>query len=124
MKKSREIRLTLLHALAASALAAGCGSRSQEAQGWQACVDQTGVVADDRRCADEQRTAHPAGYTPYYHWYYYRPSGSGYMTVPGIGQRVPPGGEISATPFSGSAHSGPVTSGVSRGGFGTTASGK
>ena len=123
MKRSREIRLTLLHALAASAIAAGCGSR-QEPAGWQACVDQTNTVADDRRCDDEQRTSHPAGYQPMYRWYYYRPYGGSFYDVPAIGQSVPPGGEFSARPFSGSPHSGPVTSGVSRGGFGSTAHGE
>ncbi len=122
MKKSRDIRLTLVPVLAASAIAAGCGSR-QEPQGWQACVDQNGVVANDQRCADEQRGVHPSGYVPMYHWYYYRPYGGAYTTVPGIGQAVPPGGEHSMTPFSGVSRSGPVTGSVTRGGFGSTAHG-
>lgn len=124
MKKSREIRLTLLHALAVSALAAGCGSRSQEPAGWQACVDANGAVADDRRCEDEQRRVQQTGYVPLYRWYYYRPYGGVYTGVPAIGQRVPTGGSFSSSPFSGVSHSGPVTGSISRGGFGSTASGK
>lgn len=125
MKKSREIRLTLLHALAASAIAAGCGSRQQEPAGWQACVDANGTVADDRRCQDEPGATHPVGYVPLYRWYYYRPYGGDlFFNVPSIGQRVPAGGSYSLSPFGGVAHSGRVSGSVSRGGFGSTASGK
>lgn len=124
MKRSPHVGLALVPVVAASAIAAGCGSRSQEAQGWQACVDRNNRVADERQCDEEQRLSHPVGYVPLYHWYYYRPYGGGYTSVPAIGQPVPPGGQVSTTRFSGASRSGTAATGVTRGGFGSTASGK
>jgi hypothetical protein len=113
VKKSRAVSISLVSTLAAAALASGCGSR----QGWQTCVDRASDTAVDRQhCDDEGRNAHPYGYVPYYHWYYF-PRGY-YWDAPGIGMRVPPGGSYSTTPYA-SAPMARTGGSVVRGGFGS-----
>jgi hypothetical protein len=118
MKKSAAIRVPLVSALAAAALAAGCGSSSQ-AQGWQTCVDRAaGTAVAQQYCDDEARRPSAPGYTPHYFWYYY--PHSYYWNAPTIGSRVPVGGSYSARPF---ASTPMARTGVVRGGFGSTAAG-
>jgi len=111
-------------------MAAGCGSK--QPQGWQACVDRATEVAVDRsNCDNERAQPQSQGYWPHYHWYYY-PRGY-YWDAPIFGSRVPPGGTYSTQPFASAplAHTGGSAIGagvrtggsVSRGGFGSTASG-
>jgi hypothetical protein len=119
MRRSRNVPLSLVSALAGAALAAGCGYRSQE-QGWQTCVDrQSNTAVDSQACDQEAYQSHPSGYIPHYHWYYY-PRGF-YWDAPRIGMPVPMGGTFGTRPFS----SVPMarTGSVVRGGFGSTAAG-
>ncbi len=122
MKKSRAVSISLVSSLAAAAMAAGCGSRTQ---GWQTCVDRVNDTVSDRRyCDDEARRPRGVGYVPYYHWYYY-PHGY-YWNAPIIGSRVPVGGSYGSAPLSSvpMARSGSIGShGTVRGGFGSTAAG-
>jgi hypothetical protein len=117
MKKSFSVHVPLVTTLAAAAIASGCGSRRQ--QGWQTCVDRgQGTVVEQRYCDDEAPRAASPGYVPHYGWYYY--PRSYYWDAPGLGARVPTGGNWSATPFA----SAPMArTGVVRGGLGSTASG-
>ncbi len=127
MKKSAAVDLSLVCAVAAAALAAGCGSRPTTntkapgaSGGWESCVDQNQKVVDSQNCVDESRRPHGAGYVPFYRYYYY-PSRE---LVPPIGSpatggsftRLAPGGSA------GNANSGGATSSVTRGGFGSSAS--
>jgi hypothetical protein len=118
VKKSHAVPISLVSTLAAAAMAAGCGPWAGQ-QGWQTCVNRvTDTAVDRRNCDDEWNQAHPAGYVPQYHWYYY-PRGY-YWNEPSIGMHVPGGGSYSRTPFG----SVPVAHGsVVRGGFGSTAAG-
>jgi hypothetical protein len=135
VKRTNRIVLSLVPVLSAAALAAGCGSRGQQAsgQGWQTCVDSSSRVADEQACTDEQRASHPAGYVPSYRWYYYPYGGHPYP----LGYGVPLGGTYGTNPFTGvrSASSGGAAAAVagaaasggahagstSFGGFGSTA---
>jgi hypothetical protein len=113
MKRSASVAVGIVHAVAAAALAAGCGSRGAS-QTWENCVDRNGLVVDDRRCTQEQPRWNSPGYLPYYHWYYTRGSYPLTMGRPAFGGTVTrPSGAVS---HSSSGHS------VSRGGFGSTGS--
>jgi hypothetical protein len=120
MKKSGAVHVPLVSALAAAALAAGCGSRSPQAQGWQTCVDRaSGTSVAQQYCDDESARPATPGYGPHYFWYYY--PHSYYWNAPVLGSPVPAGGSYSARPFA----SAPMarTGSVVRGGFGSTAAG-
>jgi hypothetical protein len=119
MRKSRTVSLSFVSALAGAALAAGCGSRPAQQQGWQTCVDrQTNTAVDTGNCDQEPYQPHPYGYVPHYHWYYY-PRGY-YWDAPRMGMPVPSGGTFGTRSFG----SVPMArTGVVRGGFGSTASG-
>jgi len=119
MKKSLVVHVPLVSALAAAALAAGCGSRSQ-AQGWQTCVDRaSGTSVAQQYCDDEVARPSAPGYTPHYFWYYY--PHSYYWSAPTIGSPVPVGGVYSARPFASTPMA--RTGAVVRGGIGSTAAG-
>jgi hypothetical protein len=122
-------KLWLIPPLAAAAIAAGCGSKPQAPQGqgdggWQTCTDQQGRIVDERQCDSRS-----VGYRPgLYRWYYYPYGGRPYP----LGYGVPLGGTYSDEPYRGIRTStmGVPTSGatphgsVTRGGFGSTGSGK
>ena len=124
-------KLWIVPTLAAAALAAGCGSKPQPQPqgqgngGWQTCTDQQGRVVDERQC-----DARASGYRPgLFHWYYYPYGGRPYP----IGWGIPLGGSYSNEPRPGVAtalapgNAGAATgarTGVVRGGFGSTGSGK
>jgi hypothetical protein len=109
MRKSTSIVLGLVRAVAAAALAGGCGSRQAE-QTWETCVDKTSTVVETERCEEEHRRMNQPGFTPYYHYYYYRSS-----SPPVLGHSLS-GGSLSRP--SGSVSHGTVT----RGGFGSSGS--
>jgi hypothetical protein len=121
MKRSPNISLSLVSTLASAALAAGCGSRPSQADGWQTCVDRAkGIAVEQQSCDDDRaRAASQPGYVPQYYWYYY-PRGF-FSSAPGLGMPVPLGGVYGTAPMS----SVPVAHGdsISRGGFGSTAAG-
>jgi hypothetical protein len=107
--------------LAAAAVAAGCGSSRAQQQGWQTCVDRANETSVDRRyCDDDWGQQRPVGYVPHYYWYYY-PRGF-YWDAPGIGMRVPSGGNYGGAPL-GSTPMARTGASAIRGGFGTTAAG-
>ena len=112
MRKSRAIRLSLVGAVSAAALAAGCGSgAASRTATWETCVDGKQTVVDQKNCDDDQRQTHPAGYVPFYRSYYF-PSRLG---VPSLGTRLAEG--------SFSRPSGVVSRpSVVRGGFGASTS--
>ena len=127
-RTSRGVPLVIVPAVAAAALAMGCGSpKSSAAQ--RVCVDNARTVVDQQRCRDEEQRGRGAsgsfaggtgatggvGYVPMHHWYYY-PSGS---RLPIVGTTAPATGSLTAPSTGGSSSS----SGVVRGGFGSTASG-
>ncbi len=106
MKRSQSAPVKLLSAVAAMALAAGCGRPTHQ----QMCGDTDGVVVDPLKCEDEARRPRGAGYFPLYAWYY-GPYGRAY----------PPGSRLndaSRTPPSGR---GVKVASPSRGGFGSSA---
>jgi hypothetical protein len=93
-----------LPVLSAAAIAAGCGSRgtssavsSGSSAGWQTCVDNNNLIADEKACENERRTSHSSGYVPMYHWYYYPFGGRPYP----VGYGIPLGGHHSPIPFTG-----------------------
>jgi len=122
-------KLWLVPAMAAAAIAAGCGSNPKPPLGqdqgtdWQTCTDQQGRVVDERQC--DPRTA---GYRPgLFRWYYYPWGGRPYP----IGWLIPMGGSYSNTllpgvPTPSMVARGVVSgsrAGVVRGGFGKTGAG-
>jgi hypothetical protein len=103
--------------LAAAALL-GCGREPAS----RACVDSKGVVVNPQYCADHGGDygsgSHGSGvYYPYY-WYYYQ----GRVPVV-IGGRPPVGGSYYAPPGASFGGRSGTTGTVTRGGFGSTASG-
>ena len=117
MKRSLFIAIGIVQAVAAAALAAGCGSKPPEqVRDWDNCVDRDGRVVSDQQCRQEQPAIGRTGYVPFYHWYYTR----GYRALP-IGQ--PAAGGSLTRPSSGApVHPGAFPS-VTRGGFGSIGSG-
>lgn len=107
MKRSQSAPVKLLSAVAAMALAAGCG-RSPTHQ--QVCGDANGVVVDPQKCDEESRRPHGVGYMPLYAWYY-GPYGRSYSP----GARLT---DASKTPPTGK---GVRVAPPSRGGFGGSA---
>jgi hypothetical protein len=108
MRRTSSIFLGLVRAVAAAALAGGCGSRQAE-QTWETCVDKTSTVVETEKCEEEHRRMNQPGFTPYYHYYYYRSP-----SAPIVGHSLSGG---SLTRPSGSVSHGSVT----RGGFGSSA---
>ena len=130
-RQSRRVPLVWLPVLSAAAIAAGCGSRgaapnsaSGSTGGWQTCVDNNNLVADEKNCENERRTSHGPGFVPLYHWYYYPFGGRIYP----VGYGIPQGGHHSAVPFTGirtqtmgiPRTGATVPRGTSYGGFGST----
>ena len=106
MKRSQSAPVKLLSAVAAMALAAGCGRPTHQ----QVCGDTNGVVVDPQKCEEESRRPRGVGFLPLYAWYY-GPYGRAY----------PPGSRLtgaSTTPPSGK---GVRVASPSRGGFGGSA---
>ena len=106
MKRSQHAPVKLLSAVAAMALAAGCGRPTHQ----QICGDANEIVVDPQKCEEEERRPRGGGYVPLYAWYY-----------GAYGRAYPPGSRLS-----GAARTRPTGSGVkvaspSRGGFGSTA---
>jgi hypothetical protein len=124
MRKSRSVRIGLLGGIAASCVAFGGCTRSQQpADSWdQVCVDNNSTVANSQQCEDEQKARmNNPGYVPMHHWYYLH-SGLG---VPGyypVGSRVS-GGTLSPPAASQTGGSGSHRSTVIRSGFGATGAG-
>ena len=111
MRRSASIAIGIVQAVAAAALAAGCGSRGAEGT-WENCVDRTGRVVDPQQCAQEQPRWRSPGYIPYFHWYYTRGARPLTFGAPAYGGTVVrPAGAVS---HSSDGHA------VSRGGFGST----
>ncbi|MBX3112726.1 MAG: hypothetical protein KF857_12050 [Fimbriimonadaceae bacterium] len=114
MKRSREVPAKLVAAMGAALLAAGCGSGST-----RVCESRLGVRRPDSECV-----ANGGGPTAEPHWVYHRSSSSrvgGYFPVFG-GSRGTAGAGPSTAP-SASPSSAPRSGGVTRGGFGGSASG-
>ena len=106
MKRSKSAPVKLLSAVAAMALAAGCGRPTHQ----QVCGDTNGVVVDPQKCEEESGRPRGVGFLPLYAWYY-GPYGRAY----------PPGSRLtgaSTTPPSGR---GVRVASPSRGGFGGSA---
>lgn len=132
-RTSRAVPLVIVPAMAAVAVAMGCGSGTPPSQ--RVCVDNARTVVDQQRCIEEEQrgrgasgsfasggTGNPGGgggggYIPMHHWYYFR---GGVVPLPGT--PAPINGSFTAPVSSGSTSSS-SSSGVVRGGFGSTASG-
>ena len=124
MKRSRAVPLSLVSTLAAAAMAAGCGSKNVQSQGWQTCVDRDkNTVVDRQYCDDDWGTPHATGYVPHFFWYYY--PRSYYWDAPRNGMPIPVGGSYGSTPFSTApmGGTGAAVHSVARSGFGSTAAG-
>lgn len=112
MKKSKSVTLLFLPALAAAALANGCGSEAVS----RACVDSAQNIVSQSNCEneDEKHRSNPAA--PYsYHWYYFRGT-----SAPTAGRAS--GGSFFAPEGSTFAPHDSIGS-ISRGGFGEIGSG-
>ena len=107
MKRSQPPSVKLLSAVAAMALAAGCGGRPTHQQ---VCGDASGVVVDPAKCEEEARRPHGAGYLPLYAWFY-GPYGRAY----------PPGSRLNDASRVRPAGNGVKVAAPSRGGFGSSA---
>jgi hypothetical protein len=123
MKRSQGIAIGIIQAVAAAALAAGCGSRgatTQTERDWENCVDRDGQVVNDQQCRQEQPYYGTTGYVPHYHWYYtrgYRPLGIGSAATGGTVARPSSLGGVGGESHPASSPS------VTRGGFGSIGSG-
>jgi hypothetical protein len=116
MKRSPFIALGLVQAVAAAALAAGCGSQAPApavARDWENCVDRNERVVSDEQCRQEQSSIGGVGFVPFYHAYYTR----GVQPLP-IGQPAA-GGSLFRAAGSIPVHPSAFPN-VSRGGFGST----
>lgn len=106
-RKSKNVRVTLVTAMALAVTACGV------AQTDKVCVDKDQVVVDGKKCEDDEKDQQArSGYTPFYHWYYMSRAG----TKPGI---YAPGSHVAGGSFE-APH---VSSTISRGGFGSIGSG-
>ena len=114
MKRSQFVAIGIVQAVAAAALAAGCGS-TKTTSDWENCVDREDRVVSDQHCQDERSQAGRAGFVPFYHSYYTR----GAAPLP-IGQRAV-GGTLTR-PGSGLVRPSSSSPSVTRGGFGSTGS--
>lgn len=119
MKRSASVTHSVLSAVAAMALSAGCGSPYRYQQ---VCADANGNVVDQQRCQDESQRWNQyvhihhngLGYLPLYHWYY-PPYGARYA----VGSRLAPNTPTAVPASSGGrvAYASPTV----RGGFGESA---
>ena len=107
MKRSQNAPVKLLSAVAAMALAAGCGGRPTHQQ---VCGDAAGLVVDPQKCEEESRRSHGPGFLPLYAWHY-GPYGRAY----------PPGSRLVDTTRTPPAGKGVKIAGPARGGFGGNA---
>ena len=105
MKRSQSAPVKLLSAVAAMALAAGCGRPTHQ----QVCGDAEGVVDDPQKCEEESRRPRGVGFLPLYAWYY-APYGRAYA----------PGARLTDASRTAPAGKG-VRIAPSRGGFGGSA---
>lgn len=137
-KKSGSVPLVIVPAIAAAAIAMGCGSGTPQGPAQRVCIDNARTVVDQQRCLDEEQRGRGASgsfatgtgdsggstgsgggvYVPMHHWYYY-PYGS---RLPILGSIAPSTGTSVAPGVVGGGSS-PTSSGVVRGGFGSTSSG-
>lgn len=116
MRRAPFIALGLVQAVAAAALAAGCGSPTPAVtRDWENCADRDGRVVNDQQCQQEQSSIGRVGYVPFYHWYYTR----GVQPLP-IGQPTM-GGSLMRPAGSTPVHPSAFPN-VTRGGFGSTGS--
>ena len=106
MKRSQSAPVKLLSAVAAMALAAGCGRPTHQ----QVCGDNDGFVVDPKNCEDESRRAHGGAFVPLYAWYY-GPYGRAY----------PPGARLDDASRIRPAGKGVKVASPTRGGFGGSA---
>ena len=106
MKRSKTAPVTLLSAVAAMALAAGCGRPTHQ----QVCGDADGVVVDPQRCEEESRRTGGVGYLPLYAWFY-GPYGRVY----------PPGSRLTDATRVRPSGNGVKVAAPTRGGFGSSA---
>lgn len=114
MKRSRSVALGLLPAVAS--WFAACGSPAPPTH-QQLCADRSNQIVDDQLCADEATAPRPAGYAPFYHYYWmpYRAGGyalgalasGGSAVAPGRGSRVGQGRVVTGG-FGSTAHAGGV----------------
>jgi hypothetical protein len=106
MKKSRLVSLGLTPAMAIALI--GCEDRREV----QRCVDQNGLVVDDKYC--QQQPVAPGGGGDVYRWYY---GGTGYYP----GETAADGYYIPTPGYSAMRPSEPgFGDAVARGGFGST----
>ena len=116
--------LTFTTALAAALLAAGCGQRNDDADGWVAqsdtalCTDRDGKRVADNNCA---RQAHAGGGASPFLWYFLARN----AMIPPYGERVG-GGSFARAPgraygFAPAATQVTRAGAISRGGFGASA---
>jgi hypothetical protein len=115
VKRSKDLQLGLLLSVAAATLAtSGCGGSNLMAR---RCVDGNGLIAEDGRCTDQDRSGPipPGGGYPY-RWYYGGPVGY----VP-VGQQAS-GGSYEA-PAGATSFSQPTSGTTVRGVFGGSAGG-
>jgi hypothetical protein len=110
-KRSQSVQIGFVSWVAAAALA-GCDGMHSYHRDWQECVDQHNVVVEDRLCDESQRAIAPY----YYHWLYSpRPFFLGSSVIGGY---LAPGPSMDVARASSAS-----SADVSRGGFGSSASG-
>ncbi len=112
MKKSQSVPAVLLASVAATIIASGCRAPVKEVR---RCVDANGVVLDDKECdTTTSGTRHYGGHV-YPHWVY---GGSGGNTIGSraMGFRSTPSDGAHVVSSSGRT--------ISRGGFGSSSSGR
>ncbi len=108
MKRTQHITLGLLAGMAL-AFTTGCNRQAERRD----CVDAANRLANDQACQDADQQRRRGGYIgPYYHYLYGGSSGGR------IGDTV-----VNGNPSPGMGRSGGIFGGISRGGFGSTASG-
>jgi hypothetical protein len=114
MKRSASIDLRIVPAIAAAALAAGCGSPANQVANVRHCMDNTKTLVEPARCEEDSRRAAgraTGAYVPLYHWVY-GPRGTAVGTHIGGNPAFYRGtrGTVSPAPSS-----------TTRGGFGSSA---
>lgn len=83
-RTSRKIQLVLVPALAMGLLS--CSNEPAEKEDRYSCVDESGVVVDERNCEGAYANGHHSGMSPFF-WYW---MGRGSMGIgqPRFGERV------------------------------------
>jgi len=102
--KTKKFGLWLVPAVSAALLTLGCGNGSGPAAGTRSCVDAQGRRVPDNLCDDRNPSS-----SRFYHWYHTSHSGTAYVSS----------SSSAAGDHSSSSSSHP--SGISRGGFGSSA---